>query len=69
MMMVVGNEEDGVKDEAQVSDALLSDPENVEESADDDSHARCGSSEGLGDFAVEGVVCGWIPGLELGGDI
>lgn len=46
-MMVVGNEEDGIKDEAQVSDVLFSDLENVEESADDDFHVGCGMFGGL----------------------
>lgn len=67
--MVVGNEEDRTQDDAQVSGVLFSDLEYIEESADDDFHARCGMFGGLVDSAVEGVVCGWILGLELGGEI
>lgn len=42
MMVVVGNDKDRIKVGVQVPGVLLSDLENVEETADDDFHIGCG---------------------------
>lgn len=42
MMVVVGNDEGRIEVDVQVPSVLLSDLENIEETADDDFHIGCG---------------------------
>lgn len=67
LMMVVGNEEDGIRDDAQVSGVLCRDLENIEESTNGEFHIGRGIFDGLVRLCSGG--CGWIKGLEPGRDL